>query len=336
MTISRRLALAGALGLALASHGPAAAQTVLRFSHTDTSVGSRQQAAELFAKKVEEYTNGRYKVQVFHSGQLANDPRAVEQLRIGGLDFTVTGTGTYATFQRGLNLSALPFLVDTYEQGWRLYDESPWFKEQFDALPAKGIRVLATFEAGFRSFTTTFPLNTPADAKGKKMRVFPNDMIRWIMESIGFNPVVLPVTEVYLAIQQGTVDGQENPVDTIYSIRFYEVAKHLTMTQHVYSPIPLSVSEATWKRLSDADKAAVQKAATEAADFSRKTVRAAEESQLKEMQAKGAIVTRPNMGPFKEAVQPVYARAREQYGAEVDRVLKEAEAIRKALPAPTN
>jgi tripartite ATP-independent transporter DctP family solute receptor len=322
-------AVAASVGLA----APAAAQQILKFSHTDTAVGSRQQAAELFARKVEEYTNGRWKVQVFHSGQLANDPKALEQLRIGGIDFTVTGTGTYAAFQKGLNLSALPFLVDSYEQGWKLYDESPWFKEQFDALPGKGMRVLSTFEAGFRSFTTTFPLNGPADARGKKMRVFPNDMIRWIMESIGFNPVVLPVTEVYLAIQQGTVDGQENPVDTIYSIRFYEVAKHITLTQHVYSPIPLAVSEITWKRLSDADKQAVQKAAKEAADFSRKTVREAEAGQLKEMQAKGAVVARPNIEPFREAVKAAYTKAREQYGPEVDRVLAEAETIRKSTPS---
>lgn len=312
---------------------PVAAQTTLKFSHTDTAVGSRQAAAELFAEKVAEYTEGRYNVEVFHSGQLANDPRAVEQLRIGGLDFTVTAPGTYAAFEQNLNLAALPFLVDTYEQGWKLYDESEWFKEQFDALPAKNLRILSTFEAGFRSFTTTFPLNSPDDARGKKMRVYPNDMIRWIMESIGFNTVVLPVTEVYLAIQQGTVDGQENPVDTIYSIRFYEVAKQITLTQHVYSPIPLAVSEITWKRFSDADKEAVSRAAREAAEFSRKTVREAEAGQLKEMEERGATVTRPEIGPFREAVQEVYAKAREQYGDQVDRLLAEAEKIRASTPA---
>ena len=245
----------------------AQAQTVLKFSHTDNPGGSRQDAAEFFGKKVEEYTQGRYKIQVFPSGQLANDPKAVELLQLGGIDFTVTATGSYATHLRSLNLSALPFLVDTYEQGWKLYDESKWFQNQFAQLPAKGFRVLSTFEAGFRSFTTKMPLNSPEDAKGKKIRIYPNDMIRWIMESIGFSPVVLPVTEVYLAIQQGTVIGQENPIDTIYSLRFYEVAPYITLTHHVYSPIPLTISEATWKKFSDADKAAVKKAADEAAAF---------------------------------------------------------------------
>jgi TRAP-type transport system periplasmic protein len=326
--------LASAITLAVGPLGPASAQTVLKFSHTDTSVGSRQTAAELFASKVEEYTSGRYKVQVFHSGQLANDPKAIEQLQLGGIDFTVTATGTYASHNKNLNLMGMPFLVDSYEQGWKLYDESAWLAGEFRQLEAKGIRILSTWEAGFRSFTTKEPLASPADAKGRKMRVFPNDMIRWIMEAVGFSTVVMPVTEVYLGIQQGTVSGQENPIDTIYSLRFYEVAPHITLTRHVYSPLPMAIAEATWKRLSPTDQAAVAKAAGEAAAESRKLVRASEDKQLAEMTAKGAKVSRPNITPFREAVASVYDRAKGVYGAEaVDAVLKAAEAIRKAAPS---
>jgi tripartite ATP-independent transporter DctP family solute receptor len=333
---TRRTLIAGTAAAAVTSfpailhaQGPA-----LRFSHTDTPVGKRQLAAELFAKRVEELTQGRHKVQIFHSGQLANDPRSLEQLQLGGLDFAVTGTGTYATHARPLNLTAMPFMLETYEQGWKWYDESQWLAATFNTLPARGMRILATWEAGFRSFTTRDgPLNSPADARGKKMRVFPNDMIRWIMESLGFQPVVLPVTEVYLAIQQGTVIGQENPVDTILSQRFFEVAPFITLTQHVYSPLPLSIAERTWQRLSPADRDAVVQAAKESAAFSRREVRAAEADQLKEMEGKGAKLTRPVIGPFRDAVQPVYVRAREPYGAEVDRVLAECEAIRRALPS---
>ena len=93
------------------------AQTVLKFSHTDQPGGARQKAAELFAQKVEQYTQGRYKVQVYPAGQLANDPKGVEQLQLGGIDFTVTGTGTYATHIPTLNLTALPFLVETLPAG---------------------------------------------------------------------------------------------------------------------------------------------------------------------------------------------------------------------------
>ena len=149
--------------------GTAAAQTVLKFSHTDQPGGARQKAAELFAQKVEQYTQGRYKVQVFPAGQLANDPKAVEQLQLGGIDFTVTGTGTYATHIPTLNLTALPFLVESYPQGWKLYDESKWMQAQFAKGPEKGFRFLSPFEAGFRSMTTKDPLVTPADAKGKNI-----------------------------------------------------------------------------------------------------------------------------------------------------------------------
>src|SRR5512137_1549067 len=165
----RTLLQQAAVAVALATlwAGAAAAQTVLKFSHTDQPGGARQKAAELFAQKVEQYTQGRYKVQVFPAGQLANDMKGVEQLQLGGIDFTVTGTGTYATHLPTLNLMLMPYLVDTYEQGWRFYDESKWLQEQFEKGPAKGFRFLSTYEAGFRSMTTKDPVNTPAEAKGK-------------------------------------------------------------------------------------------------------------------------------------------------------------------------
>ncbi len=149
------------------------AQTVLKFSHTDQQQGARQGAAEVFAKKVEQYTNGRYKVQVFCCSQLGNDPKNIEQLALGGIDFTVSSTGSYAPHLASLNLTMLPFIVDSYEQGWKLYDESKWLKAQFDQAPKKGFRFLSTFEAGFRCMTTKDPLRTPDDAKGKEAPYVP-------------------------------------------------------------------------------------------------------------------------------------------------------------------
>ena len=327
------LALAAVGVLALGVGGTmASAQTVLKFSHTDNPGGSRQAAAEVFAQKVAEYTEGRYEVRIFPSGQLANDPKAIEQLQLGGVDFTVSATGSYATHLPSLNLTAMPFLVDSYEQGWELYDDSEWLSAEFAKLPEKGFRVLSTWEAGFRSFTTKEPLPSPDAAQSMKMRVFPNDMIRWTMEAIGFQTVVMPITDVYLAIQQGTVDGQENPVDTIKSLRFYEVAPNITLTRHVYSPLPLTVSEATWQNFSDTDKDAVMKAAAESAAFSRDLVKNAEAQQLEEMTADGATITEPEIGPFRDAVASVYDKAREVYGEEVDRILADAEAIRQSMP----
>lgn len=311
---------------------PAAAQTVLKFSHTDQASGARQAAAQVFAKKVEELTQGRYKVNVFCCSQLGNDPKNIEQLALGGIDFTVSATGSYAPQLPTLNLTMMPFMVDSYAQGWKLYDESKWIQDQFAKAPEKGFRFLATWEAGFRSMTTKDPLMSPDDAKGKKLRTFPNEMMRWTLEAMGFNIQIMPLPEVYLAIQQGAVNGQENPIDTIYSNKFYEVAPNVTLTNHVYSPIPLAISEKTWQKLSPADQKAMVEAAKIAGKFSRELISGNDAKLLKEMESKGAkINTKPNVAAFRTAVQPVYGKAREKFGADVDALLKDAEMVRNSV-----
>lgn len=321
-----------AMAVAAAFALPAVAQTMLKFSHTDQQQGARQAAAQVFAKKVEEYTQGRYKVQVFCCSQLGNDPKNIEQLALGGIDFTVSATGSYAGQLPTLNLTMMPFIIDTYTQGWKFYDESKWLKAQFDKAPAKGFRFLATWEAGFRNMTTRDPLNGPDDAKGKKLRTFPNEMMRWQLEAMGFGIQIMPLPEVYLAIQQGAVAGQENPIDTIASNKFYEVAPHVTLTNHVYSPIPMAISEKTWQKLSPPDQQAVLRAAQEVAPFQRNMIRDNDEKLLADMAAKGAKINRkPNTEAFRKSVEPVYAKAREKYGADVDTVLAEAAAVRKAV-----
>jgi TRAP-type C4-dicarboxylate transport system substrate-binding protein len=148
---------------------------------------------------------------------------------------------------------------------------------------------------------------------------------------MGFTIQIMPLPEVYLAMQQGAVQGQENPIDTIYSNKFYEAAPNITLTNHVYSPIPLAISEKTWQKLSPADQKAVTEAARVAGKFSREMIAGNDDNQLKEMAAKGAkINAKPDLAAFRQAVKPAYDKAREKYGADVDRVLAEAEAIRKS------
>lgn len=326
---SVRFALVAAC-VALSSVGYA--QTVLKFSHTDQQQGARQAGAQIFAKKVAEYTQNRYKVNVFCCGQLGNDPKNIEQLVSGGIDFTVSATGSYAPHVDTLNLTMLPFMFDSYEQGWKFYDSSKWLKAQFDKAPAKGFRFLATWEAGFRCMTTKDVLNSPADAKGKKLRTFPNEMMRWLLEDLGFGVQIMPLPEVYLAIQQGAVAGQENPIDTIYSNKFYEVAPNVTLTRHVYSPIPMAISEKTWAKLSPDDRIAVTRAAEEAGLWNRAEVKANEEKQLAEMAAKGAKINAPGLTPFRDAVKPTYEKAKNKWGADTDAILADAAAVRKELP----
>ena len=265
---------------------------MLKFSHTDQQAGARQAAAQLFAKKVEELTQGRYKVQVFCCSQLGNDPKNIEQLALGGIDFTVSSTGSYAPHVPSLNLTMMPFIIDSYQQGWKFYDESKWLQAQFDKAPAKGFRFLSTWEAGFRNMTTRDALNSPDDAKGKKLRTFPNEMMRWTARSDGFqHPDHAPARGVPgdPAERRG---GQENPIDTICSNKFYEVAPHVTLTNHVYSPIPLAISEKTWARLSPADQKAVTRSRPGvAARYSRNMIRRQRRQPAQaEMAAKGAKI----------------------------------------------
>lgn len=315
---------------ALATMSTAAlSQTILKFAHADQQNSARHAGVSLFAKRVEELTQGRYKVQVFCCGQLGSDPKVIEQLGLGGVDFTISSTGSYAPYIPTLNLTMLPFVFESYEQGWKFYDDSKWLKEQMAKAPEKGFRFLAPWEGGFRNMTTKDVLNTPADAKGKKIRSFANEMMRWSLEAMGFGVQIMPLPEVYMAIQQGAVAGQENPIDMINGQKFYEVAPHVTLTNHVYSPTPVVISEKTWQKLPPADQQLIQRAAQEVTPFMRKLIKDGDEKLLTEMASKGAILNRkPNIQAFRKSVEPVYAKAREKYGADADTVLKEAEIIR--------
>lgn len=326
--VTLSIAAAAALMVCAAT---AQSQTVLKFGHTDQLEGGRHAASQLFARKVEELTQGRYKVQIICCSQTGGDPKNIELVTKGELDFTLSATGSFSGLVPSLNLAMMPYLVDSFEQGWKLYDDSKWMKAQFDKAPAKGLRFLATWESGFRNMTTKQPLNSPADAKGMKLRTFPNEMMRWTLEAVGFEVTLMPLPEVYGAIESGKVAGQENPVDTIFSNKFFDVAPNVTMTRHVYSPIPLAMSELTWKKLSPEDQAAVLEAGRTAAKFSRSWVKAVEDKQIAGMTAKGAKINRPDVKPFRDAVKPVYSKARDKFGADVDLLLAEASAVRKAV-----
>ena len=157
-------------------------------------------------------------------------------------------------------------------------------------------------------------------------------MQRWLLEAMGFSIQIMPLPEVYLAIQQGAVSGQENPIDTIHANKFYEVAPYVTLTNHVYSPIPLTISEKTWQKLSPGGPRGASRARRkEAADWSRKEVRGGRGSASSPTcRARARRSGVPNLAPFREAVQPAYVKAKEKYGADVDAVLAEADAVRKA------
>jgi tripartite ATP-independent transporter DctP family solute receptor len=318
---------------ALLVGGLAEAGTTLRFGHTDPPDGLRHKAALLFADKVKDYTQGRYSVDVHHSGTLGNDPKLLEQVKLGAIDFAVSGIAIYANQVPELGLLALPYLVESYEQGWQLYDTSPWVREWFAKLQAKNMRILSMFEAGFRQLTSKKPVRVPEDVKGMKIRIAKSQVYVWLWSTLGANPTVMGMDEVYISLQQGVVDAQENPIPTIHVQKFYEVAKNIALTNHIYAPIPLIITEKRWQSFSPADQAAVLKAAQEAATWHRKAVLDEDDNMLADMKSKGATVIKPDVSAFAKASRPVYDKAGEQFPKEVlQALLKDADALKAKYP----
>jgi tripartite ATP-independent transporter DctP family solute receptor len=325
--------LATCLTILLLTAVGAQAGTTLRLGHTDPPDGLRHKASLLFADKVKDYTQGRYTVDAHHSSTLGDDPKLLEQVKLGAIDFAVTGVGIYSNQIPELGLLALPYLVETYEQGWQLFDTSPWVKQWFEKLQTKNIRYLAMWETGFRQVTAKKPVHTPDDVKGMKIRISKNQMYLWIWSTLGANPTAIALGETYISLQQGVVDAQENPIPTIHVQKFYEVAKQISLTNHLYAPIPLSISEKRWQSFSPADQAAVLKAAQETSAWHRKAVVGEDDSMLAEMQAKGASVIKPDVRAFSKAVRPVYDKAAASFSKEtLQALLKDTEAIKAKYP----
>ena len=321
------------IGLLYLVAGVAEAGTTLRLGHTDPPDGLRHKSATLFADKVKEYTQGRYSVDVHHSSTLGDDPKLLEQVKLGAIDFAVTGVAIYSNQIPELGLLALPYLVESYDQGWALYDTSPWVKEWFAKLQTKNIRYLAMWEAGFRQLTAKRAVRVPEDVKGMKVRISKNQVYLWLWSALGANPTVMALGETYISLQQGVVDAQENPIPTIHVQKFYEVAKNISLTNHIYAPIPLSIGEKRWQGLAAADQAAVIKAAQEASAWHRKAVVSEDDKMLADMMAKGATVIKPDVPAFGRASKSVYDKAGEQFPKPVlEALLKDTDVIKAKYP----
>ena len=302
--LGRRIGIVAIVGWLCLVAGNAEAGTTLRLGHTDPPDGLRHKAATLFADKVKEYTQGRYSVDVHHSSTLGDDPKLLEQVKLGAIDFAVTGVAIYSNQIPELGLLALPYLVESYEQGWALYDTSPWVKEWMAKLQTKNIRYLAMWEAGFRQLTAKKPVRVPEDVKGMKVRISKNQVYLWLWSALGANPTVMALGETYISL-----------------------------TNHIYAPIPLSVTEKRWQSLAAADQAAIQKAALETSAWHRKAVVDEDDQMLADMKAKGATVIKPDVPAFARASRSVYDKAGEQFPKPVlQALLKDAEAVKAKYP----
>ncbi|OIQ76978.1 2,3-diketo-L-gulonate-binding periplasmic protein YiaO precursor [mine drainage metagenome] len=266
-------------------------------------------ALEQFVKDVNSTTGGRLNAQVFNGGVLGDQPDAIEQVRAGALDFADFSMGPMGPIIPATNVLSLPYLFNGEDQMHRVMDGAIG-KEFSAAMEKQGLVALAWFDAGARSFyNTKHPIETPADMKGLKLRVMENDLYVQMVAQLGGNATPMAYGEVYQSLKTGVIDGAENNFPSYDSSNHYQVAKYFSVDDHLIIPECLCVSKISWDKLSPADQAAVQTAATAAAKAQRdlwaKQVKASEAKMI----AAGVKINEvKNKADFQKAMDPVYAK----------------------------
>jgi len=284
----------------------AQAQAVkLTLGHGAAVGNPRHEAAVKFAEVVKSKSGGRIEVQVAPSAQLGDDAAMVTALRTGALDMSANSQGAVSNAVAEYAAFGMPFLFSSPAQAFQLLD-GPLGKELADKSAAKGLVVLGYWDNGIRQMTNSKrPITKVEDMKGLKMRTPPDATLVDIMQALGAEAQQIKFAELYVALQQGVVDGQENPLVNIHASKLYEVQKHLALTNHQFQMTPFLMSKRTWDRLSDADRKAVQEAATEATALQRKLSADADEKLLGELKAKGVQVTTVDKAVFAKATASV-------------------------------
>jgi len=306
--MQRKTLLQGLVAAAAASLLPLAAhsQTVkLTLGHGAAVGNPRHEAAVKFAEVVKAKSGGRIEVQVAPSAQLGDDAAMVTALRTGALDMSANSQGAVANAVPEYAAFGMPFMFSNPAGAFKLLD-GPLGKELADKSAEKGLVLLGTWDNGIRQMTNSkHPITKVEDVKGLKMRVPPDTTLVDIMTALGAEAQQIKFAELYVALQQGVVDGQENPLVNIHASKLYEVQKYLALTNHQFQMTPFLISKRTWDKLSAADKNAVQEAAAEATTLQRKLSSEADEKLLSELKAKGVQVTTVDKAAFAKATASV-------------------------------
>jgi tripartite ATP-independent transporter DctP family solute receptor len=323
MRISRLfLALTASIGAVLLPVAPAAAQTNMKINISIAQNSHQGVAIDTFAREVEKRTNGRYKVQTFYAGSLGGERESVEAVQLGTQELTFTSTGPVPNFVPEVAILDIPFLFRDYNHARSTLD-GPIGQDLLGKFPSKGIVALAWGENGFRHMTNSKrAVNAPDDLKGLKMRTMENPVHIQAYKAFGIIPTPMAFPEVFTALQQGTVDGQENPLSVITAAKFEQVQKHLSLTGHVYSPALLLMNKGAWDKLSADDKKAFTEAAREAVKANRARVDDDEKKAVTDLRAKGMnVVETIDKSKFQATLGPTYADFGKKFGQDnIDKI----------------
>jgi tripartite ATP-independent transporter DctP family solute receptor len=314
----RRALLKSAAALACAPYvGSARAAVELRLTHpADTSHPVHIEAEKMVAR-IADRTGGAVKITLFPNNALGSPVETAQQTRLGAIDMILMNPANIEAISKTVGVINIPYQFDGYEHAHRTLDVTArsWIEQQ---LATAGFSWIANFEWGFRALTNSRrPVNTPEDVAGLKIRVPPELAIKAAFEALGANTQTVAFQEVYLALANKTVDGQDNPVGTTFAAKFFEVQSHIALTRHIYASIMFAANPRTWKnKLDEAQRKIIVEEATTAGAAARKEVRDQEEAYLGRMQKAGVAVTRPDVAPFRAKMDPAYDVLRKNLGDE--------------------
>jgi len=318
-----RLTLLGCLiACGVGIGGSAAAQTTMRLNIQTPQNSHHGVAADAFTREIEKRTSGRYKIVPFFSGALGGERESIEGVQLGTLDLTFTSTGPVPNFVPETKILDIPFLFRDKAHARAVLD-GPIGQEMLAKFEPKGFKALGWAENGIRHMTNSKrAIKVPDDLKGLKLRTMENPVHIAAYKGLGVIPTPMSITEVFTALQQGTVDGQENPLSSIMTMKFDQVQKHVSLTGHVYSPGLWLMNKAQFDKLSAADKQAFLDAAREGTKANRARVDEDDAKGVTDLRAKGMIVTEDvDRAKFVQALGPVNAEFEKQFGkANLERI----------------
>ena len=305
------------LCFALGFTAAASAQTILKIGYATTKESHYGVGSTVFCDEVEKGTQGRYKCQQFPSSALGGEREQIEAVQLGVQDLVNTSTGPVGNFVPEVKIVDIPFLFRDYDHARKVMD-GPIGLDILAKFPSTGIIALGWTENGFRHMTNNKrDIVKPADAAGLKMRTMENKVHMDGYRTFGILPTPMAFPELFGALQQGTVDGQENPIPVILASKFSQVQKHLSLTGHVYSPALLLLSPKVWTKLTDADKKVFMDSAKKAGVAQRKKVNDDENNGIAQLEKDGMKVTKVVDGQgFRDALKPAYVSYAKEFGAD--------------------
>ncbi len=293
---------------------------VIKFSHVVAADTPKGKAAEMFAKKAAELTKGKVKVEVYANSTLYKDKEEMEALQLGAVQMLAPSLAKFGPLGvKEFEVFDLPFIFGSYDD-LRKVTNGAVGKNLLAKLEPKGIRGLAYWDNGFKSFSLNSPIKAPADLKGKKLRIQSSKVLEEQVRALGGLPQVMAFSEVYQALQTGVVDGTENPISNLYTQKMHEVQKHLTLTEHGYLGYAVIVNKKFWDGLPADIRAQLGDAMEQATRYANQIAKVENDSSLEAVKKSGKttvyVPTKEERLAFKKALVPVHQKMESRVGKE--------------------